>query len=250
MFSRIVVLQTDAAIGVEKQGEDGPVFEFGKGIYFETTIIPSVIKGMERIGVGRHTPPELRLALVKRLLVLWEGVSNVRLVWSPSAVEALANAIGSVASCRHIKSDMRARLGRALLGSMNKTNVIKNLGLICAIPVDSEKMHELSMEAARLLLEQWARSGEEDTERRAAILISLGNIASNGGLEHGSERVKLMRDTVIETLFEGLRGGVFQVKEPLEKLCNCSGLDPSQRSEIQTRLQRAYGLVKAEKKHQ
>ncbi len=242
-FSYIITLKTDASLGVEKEGENGPVFEFGKGIDFETTVIPTVIKGFHRIGVGENTPWELRTKVVKRLLVLWEGVSHMRIVWSPSAVETLVNAIGDVASSPYIESDMRARLGGALLKCLNKTNVIRNLGIICSVHDKNDKMRSLSLDATELLLQEWENAYEEDMERRSAILRSLGAIAANNAFSRNDKEVNFMREKIVKSLFQGLRTGILHVQEPLQTLSECEGLSKKQRAEIKTRLEQAFGLV-------
>ncbi len=244
LFSQIATMQTEATIGTERKGESGSVFEFGAGIHFDTIVIPAVIKGLERMFVSDRTTSRLRSDIVKRILVLWEGVSHMRLVWSPAAVEALVNAIGSAASSEHTASDIRVRLGRALLDFTNKTSVIRTLGRICSTRDKTPQMKELSEAAADALLKEWNAARDEDMERRVAILESLAALAANDSLNPDDNKVILMRETVIENLFQGLRSGIVQAADMLETLLQCRGLTAKQRAEIRTRLQSARGLTK------
>ncbi len=250
MFSHIATLQTQAALGTERESEHGKVFEFGRAIDFETVVIPAVIKGMHRIGVSERTPFELRTEVVKRLLVLWEGVSNMRTVWSPAAVETLVNAMGAVSASRYIESDMRARLGWSLLNCMNKNSVIRNLGTICSVADKGDKMRSLMLKSAELLEVEWEHSYEEDRERRAAILESIGSIAANESLPSQEPTVIRMREKAVEILFQGLRTGILQVKAPLEMLSECEGLEDKQRKEIRYRLARMFSPVKVKAYHE
>jgi len=207
-------------------------------------VVPAMVRGLERIGSGSGTPEDLRREVVKRLLVLWEGVSNVRVVWGPTAVETLIRAICSTACCPHASTHMRLRLGRSMLNSLNKVNVIRSMGDICAYPDADSQMQALCLEAAERMLGEWERCEQQDEERKIALLKSLGQAAANTALDASAAPVQLMRQNVLAALFQGLREGIHEVQRPLALLRDCPDIAKEQRNEIAERLGRAYGLMR------
>jgi len=244
MFRHILNARAPDLQGVKRKTGDGTVYEFGREVLFDTRVVPAVVQGLERICVSPCATLAVREEVVKELMVLWEGVSNVRVVWGPGAVEALIRAVASAARCPEVGPEVRVRLGRSLLRFLNKVGVVRSIGEICAMPHVSEHLAELSLEAAEKLLSEWERSEQQDDERRAALLRSLGQIAANTSLDKDDERVKRMRENVLDVLFRGLREGVPEVKDPLELLRNCPALTQAQRDAVAERLGHAYGLLR------
>ena len=212
---------------------------------FDIRLLPAVIQGLEQIGTSPRTPPELRREVVKEMLVLWEGVSNVRVVWGPGAIDSLVQAICRVACCEHVAPDMRARLGRSILRFLKKVSVVRSIGEICSHPAGEEHMRDLCVEAGERMLDEWEECGEQDEERRVALLRSLGRAAANTGLDADDEEVRRLRQNVIASLFQALREGIEEVREPLEWLRDCPDLTEKQRGDIRDRLSRVFGLVRA-----
>jgi len=214
-------------------------------VLFDTRIVPAMVRGLERIGAGSGTPEWLRKEVVKRLLVLWEGVSNVRVVWGPAAVEALIHAVCSAACCPQVTTDMRVRLGRSMLDFLNKVSVVRSMGDVCSTPDAHQDMQALCLEAGERMLSEWEHCDQQDEERKAALLKSMAQTAANAALDARDPAVQRLRGNVVEALFQGLREGIREVHRPLELLRDCPHLSEQQREEIRERLSRAFGLVRA-----
>ena len=244
LFDSVVSMKAPDVLGSRKETEEGTVYEFGAEVMFDTRVLPSVVRGLERIAVGEKTPGELRREVVKRLLILWEGVSKVRVVWGPAAMEALIRAICNTACSEYTEAGVQARFARSLLRFLNKVSVVRSLGEICADTPESEQMQELCVETVDEMLSEWEESEEQDEERRIALLESLGRIAANPALDAEDEEVRRLRANVLEALFQGLREGIDEVRFPLQELRDCPDITEEQRTEIEERLNRAFGLVR------
>jgi len=244
MFERILSVKAPEVLGVKRETDEGTVYEFGKEVLYETRVVPTVVQGLESICVSDHATLQMRADIVKRLLVLWEGVSNVRVVWGPAGVEALIRAMSSAACCTGIEVDMRVRLGRSLLRFLNKVSVARSMGDICAIEHGGLPMQELCLDAAGKMLSEWEHCDQQDDERKVALLRSLGRTAANTVLDKDHEEVARMRDNVLDALFQGLREGFHEVRAPLEALESFPDLTKKQRDDIHERLSRAYGLMR------
>lgn len=247
LFRQILHMKTPGMLGKVRQTEEGKVYEFGSEMMFDSHLLPNVVQGLEQIGVSPTAPLDLRETVVKELLVLWEGVSRVRVVWGPAAMGKLIRAICNVASCDHVPSEMRARLGRSVLRFLNKIKVVRSLGDVCSRPARDEPMRELCLEVGERMLEEWETSDQQDEERRIALLKALGHVASNPGLEDDRREVKRLRENVVDALFQALREGIDEVREPMERMRDCAGLSEELRDDIRDRLSRVFGLVRREK---
>jgi len=245
LFDHILELRAPDVLGVRRTTPDGTVYEFGAEVLFDTRIVPAMVRGLERIGAGSGTPEWLRKEVVKRLLVLWEGVSNVRVVWGPAAVEALIHAVCSAACCPQVTTDMRVRLGRSMLDFLNKVSVVRSMGDVCSTPDAHQDMQALCLEAGERMLSEWEHCDQQDEERKAALLKSMAQTAANAALDARDPAVQRLRGNVVEALFQGLREGIREVHRPLELLRDCPHLSEQQREEIRERLSRAFGLVRA-----
>ncbi len=243
LFRDVLHMKTPGTQGVRKETEEGPVYEFGPEMMFDTRLLPSVVRGLKQIGVSAATSDDLRREVVKELLILWEGVSNVRVVWGPGAMGALVEAISAVACSDHVSSRMRTRLGHSILRFLNKVNVVRSIGAICARPAEDEQMRELCLEAGTRMLEEWQTCEEQDQERRIALLESLSRVAANKGLDSSDKDVEHLRKNVMDALFRALREGIDEAREPLERLRDCPALMEDKREKIRDRLTRVYGLV-------
>ena len=245
LFDQVLDMKAPEVLGVKRRTADGTVYEFGTEVLFDTRVVPAMVRGLERIGVGSRTLDDLRRDVVRRLLVLWEGVSNVRVVWGPAAVETLVRAICSTARCPQLSTDMRVRLGRSMLSALNKISVVRSMGDICSYPDADRDMQAMCLDAADRMLSEWEGCERQDEERRMALLKGLGQIAANTALDARDARVELMRQNVLAALFQGLREGIHEVQRPLALLRDCPDIPQQQRDEIAERLGRAYGLMRA-----
>ena len=244
MFDEIVHKKGPDRIGVRRMTAEGPVYEFGPEVLFDTRVVPSVVRGLELICASEQATGPLRREVVKRLLTLWEGVSNVRVVWSPSAVESLVRAMCGAACCEQVQVDVRVRIGRSLLRFLNRVSVARSMGRICSQHEPHRKMQALCIEAGEQMLEEWETCDQQDDERKIALLESLGRLAADTALNAQNGRVKRLRDNVLDTLCQALRSGIDEAREPLEWMQDCSDLPERQREEIRDRLSRYMGLVR------
>jgi hypothetical protein len=245
LFRQVLHMKTPGMLGTRRESPEGTVYEFGAEVMFDIRLLPAVVRGLERIGTSAGTPADLRREVVKEMLVLWEGVSNVRVVWGPGAIDSLVQAICKVACSPHVAPDMRARLGRSILRFLKKVSVVRSMEEICSHHAEDEPMQELCIEAGERMLDEWEECEEQDEERRVALLRSLGRAAANTGLDPDDEDVQRLRKNVIAILFQALREGIEEVRPPLEWLRNCPDLSDEQREEIRDRLSRVFGLVHA-----
>jgi hypothetical protein len=244
LFDGIVRFQARTGMGALKETEEGPVYEFGREMQFDVRAVPSAVKGLERICLSPQAPAELRTAVVKRLLVLWEGVAKVRIIWGPAAIEALVSAMCSAACSQQATAETKVRLGVSLLRFLNKINVIRSIGLIFSQPDESPAMRETALEAGLQVLDEWEESELQDEERNIALLKSVGRIAANPALDVADEQVRRFRERALQALYSGLREGMTEVREPLLLMRDCPDLPPAQKQEIDERLGKAFGLVR------
>jgi hypothetical protein len=246
LFLRILNLTPPEEIGRRRETEDGTVYEFGREIEFDTLMVPAAVRGLERVCASEQAPIELREQVVKQFLVLWEGVSNVRIVWSPAGVEALISAISTAGRCEMVEVGVRIRLGRALLNYVNKIAVIRALGEIGSQEDRSGELEPFSVEVARALLREWELCERQDDERKKALLWSVARIASSTSLNARRKAVREMREEAMHALFQGLRENIPDTALSLGMLRDCPDLSREMRSEIGERLQKAVGLVRTE----
>ena len=244
MFDEIVHTRGADRIGVRRLTAEGPVYEFGPEVLFDTRVVPSVVRALEFICVSDQATGPLRREIVKRLLTLWEGVSKVRVVWSPAAIDALVRAMCVAGCCEQVQVGMRVRLGRSLLRFLNRVSVVRSMGQICSQHETGRKMQELCIEAGECMLDEWENCDKQDEERRIALLESLGRLAANTALNAQNRQVKRLRDNVLDVLFRALRSGVHEARAPLEWLRDCPDLPEHRREEIRDRLSRYMGLVR------
>ncbi len=245
LFDGIVRFQARTSMGARKETEEGPVYEFGREIEFDIRAVPAAVKGLERICVSPSTAPEVRREIVKRLLVLWEGVSKVRIIWGPAAIEALIRAMCAAACSPQATVAMKTRLVESLLRFLNKITVVRSIGEICAAPrPEDPRMRRLAVQAAEALLAEWEESELQDEERNLALLRSAARIAANPALDAASEPVRELRERTLQGLFSGLRDGMTPLRDSLVLMRDCPGLAPAQKREIDERLGKAFGLVR------
>jgi hypothetical protein len=106
-------------------------------------------------------------------------------------------------------------------------------------------MRGLAIQACRELLDEWERCDLQDIERRLALLESAGRIAANRALEDEKPVVVDLRERTLQALFASLREGLQQTREPLLLMLECPGLSPERKQEIEERLTKVFGLVRA-----
>jgi hypothetical protein len=80
-----------------------------------------------------------------------------------------------------------------------------------------------------------------------ALLLTAGQIAANPGLGTESDAVRWLRQRALQALFSGLREGMLEVRIPLMALRDCPAIAPAVRDEIEERLAKVLGVVKARK---
>jgi len=245
LFDAIVQFVPRNKLGRREETEDGVVFMFGREMEFDTRLLPSAVRGLERICISRQASADMRTDIAKRLLILWEGVSKVRIVWGPFAVEALVSAMCSAACVSTATVDTKVRLGTSLLRVLNKISVIRSIGQICSQPHASRQMRDLVVQAGAELLNEWEECERQDIERRVALLVSAGTIAANPSLGAEDEDACRLRERALQALFSGLRDGLTAVRQPLLQMRECPALSPAQKGEIDERLSRAFGLVRS-----
>jgi hypothetical protein len=244
LFDAICRYQTRAGMGKVRETEEGTVYEFGREMQFDIRIVPSAVRGLERICISEQAAAQLRTDIVKRLLVLWEGVANVRVIWGPAAIEALVRAMCSAACAPQATPLMRARLGESLLRFLNKISVVRSIGQIFSRPDAEPQTLRLALRAGHEVLDAYQAADVQDDERRLALLHTAGAIAANPVLEPDDALVQKLRDRTLQALYRGLREGMLSVREPLLQMRESPGLSEAQKQEIDERLGKAFGLVR------
>lgn len=244
LLDGIVRFQGRTGMGVRRETGEGQVYEFGREVEFDIRIVPAAVKGLERLCVSRQASRQMRTDIVKRLLILWEGVSKVRIIWGPAAIEALISAMCKAACSPMATVRTKVRLGASLLRFLNKISVVRSIGEICSRPHQSAEMRRFVIEAGAQVLDEWEASDMQDVERRLALLKSAGRIGACTGLEPDSDAVQTLRERTLQALFSGLREGMTDVREPLLLMRDCPDLPDAQKREIDERLSKAFGLVR------
>ena len=245
LFDEILRAQGTVRTGARRQTEEGTVYEFGMEIEFDIRAVPAAVRGLERIYLSRRADEELRTRVVKRLLVLWEGASKVRVVWGPSAIQTLVNAMCSAACSPQADIVTKERLGESLLRFLNKISVIESIGEIFAQSEEASGFQELALRAGGRVLDEWDVCEPQDDERRLALLTAAGRIAANPGLDGAGEPVRSLRERARRALFRGLREGMLALRAPLLLMRDCPGMDPALRDDIDEMLGKIFGLVKS-----
>ncbi|MCD6415973.1 MAG: hypothetical protein J7M08_04685 [Planctomycetes bacterium] len=248
LFDSIVKFQAPSSMGVRRQTEEGPVYEFGREIQFDIRAVPAAVRGLERICVSDQASAEIRAATVKRLLVLWEGVSKVRIIWGPAAIDALIRAMCSAACDTHSTVEMKVRLGASLLRFLNKIRVVESLGEICSRSDADPRMQQLAIQTASDILDEYRKADPQDEERRLALLEAAARIAANTALAPDEEQVSKLRERTLQALFHGLRAGLKAVRGALQLLRDCPDIPAAQKHEIDERLTKAFGLVRMDRR--
>jgi hypothetical protein len=245
LFDGIARFQARTGLGVRRETGEGTVYEFGREIEFDVRAVPAAVRGLERICVSPQASEQMRADIVKRLLVLWEGVSKVRIIWGPAAIEALIGAMCRAANAPMATADMKVRLGASLLRFLNKLSVIRSVGQICSQPDRSAEMQRMALQAGTALLNEWAAAEPQDVERRLALLKSAARVAANTALSPRNEAVRMLRERTLQALYAALREGMNEARESLLLMRDCPDLSAAQRREIDERLSKAFGLVRA-----
>ena len=245
LFDGIVRFQARTGLGVRRETGEGTVYEFGREIEFDVRAVPAAVRGLERICVSPQASEQMRADVVKRLLVLWEGVSKVRIIWGPAAIEALIGAMCRAANAPMATADMKVRLGASLLRFLNKLSVIRSVGEICSQPDRSAETQRMALQAGTALLNEWAAAEPQDVERRLALLKSAARVAANTALSPRNEAVRMLRERALQALYAALREGMNEARESLLLMRDCPDLSAAQRREIDERLSKAFGLVRA-----
>jgi len=244
LFDSLVRFQAGTGMGVRRQTDQGTVYEFGREIQFDIRAVPAAVRGLERICLSPQASGEMRTSIVKRFLILWEGVSKVRIVWGPAAISALIEAMCSAACSPYATVQTRVRLGASLLRFLNKLRVIEALGQICSRPDRHPEVQQMAVETGLEMVRQWSEADAQDTERRLALLKAAGRIAANTALGPDDENARLLRQKTLKALFSGLRNGHEAVREPLQLLRDCPDVTDAQKREIDERISKAFGLVR------
>ncbi len=247
LFDAIVRYQTRSGVGSVEETDEGTVYHFGREIQFDIRIVPSAVRGLERICVSPQASGQMRTAIVRRLLVLWEGVANVRVIWGPAAIEALVQAMCSAACLPAATVQMKTRLGESLLRFLNKISVVRSIGRIFSQQTEERELHKLAVRVGNELLDNWEAADVQDDERRLALLQAAGAIAANASLDPEAEAVQDLRERTLEALFRGLRDGYTGVRSPLIALRDTEGVTPAQKREIDERLGKIFGLERRDR---
>lgn len=246
MLLRLLRLTPPEDIGRRRDTEEGAVYEFGPEIDFDTLVIPSAVRGLERIVISGQATFEIRERIVKQFLVLWEGISNVRIVWSPAGVDALIAAMSSAARYEMIPVEVRIRLGRSLLHYVGRASVIRALGAVAAQTDRSGQMEPFALEVAHTLIDEWGQCDRQDDDRKKALLQGIARIAANTSLSARRKSVRQMRESALQALFQGLRENIPDAMDALALIRDCPDYPEQDREEVRRRLQQFMGLARTD----
>jgi len=243
LFDAIVQARGQNSRPMRQETPDGVRYEFGSDIEFDTRAIPAAVRGLEQLFLHPAADAEARLRIVRRMLVLWEGVTQARLIWGPAATQALVHAMSHIACSEAADTQMRDRLGASLLRCLSKLSVVIAVGELCARPDPDPDFIRLTHDALDQVLAEWESSDPRDEERRIALLCATGQIAANSAWDPEDPAVQTLRERALEALFAGLREGIVAVRKPLLLMRNCPGLPEAERKDIDNRISRAFGLI-------
>lgn len=244
LFDAILDARGRVKMGIRRETAEGAVYEFGREIEFDIRAVPAAVRGLERIYLSEQADAEMRARIVRRFLVLWEGVSKVRIVWGPAGVQSLVEAMCNAACSDYADTRTKVRLGTSLLRFLKKVSVVRSIGLICSRPDPAPEVQNLALDALDDLLREWSESDAQDDERRTALLVAAGRVAANPALDAESDDVRDVRSRALAALFSGLREGAEEVREPLLALRECEGVTERQKQDIDERLGKVFGLVR------
>jgi hypothetical protein len=139
---------------------------------------------------------------------------------------------------------VKVRLGESLLRFLNKINVVRSIGEICAQDDPDPAMRKLATEALEQVLDEWDRCDVQDDERRQALISAGGRIAAASKLDADVADTHRLREQTLQALFSGLRDGYPRVRDVLQALRDSPHLTDAQKRDIDDRLSKAFGLVR------
>jgi len=244
-FSRLLELKPPDELGKERQTEDGTVYEFGHEVDFDTVVLPTVVRGMQAIALSPSTTRNLRQHIIDRLIQVWGSVSTYKIVWSPLAVETLANALGKIGCCPATTMPYRIHIARLLRHQINRLSVVRSLGNLFGSSEMDEELSDLAVDTAFQIITMWA-SPESAPEERKILLECLTRIASRSHPHKRSHGVRVLRQRTIELLFEALKDNLEDAYELLAILRDCPDLSKRQKAEIKNRLDKAMAMIKGD----
>jgi len=243
-FLRIISNKRIETLAKERKTEDGTVFEFGRDSEMDTVLLPEAINSAGRICLSRATSDECREQILRVLLKAWGEAAGWKVIWGPSSTEALARALGAVASSDMIPMEIKLKIGRTMKPHLaERLSVVRAIGEICSQEVSSPELDELSLSAVDEIIAEWMVPESED-EERSIILKVLTRMVAREALNPRSSKVRKARERVIELLFDGLRENLDGCLDCLYKMKDCKGLTKKQRAMLEDRLRAATSIVK------
>ena len=229
-------------VGSEVATEDGVVYVFGKEADFDTIVLPLVVRGLERICLSSATTRSLREHIIMCLLDVWGSITQYKVIWGPLAIEALTAAVGRIGGHETTPLPYRVHIARVLSRQMYRFSVMRSLGELFQQAGPSPDLDDLAVEAANSMVEEWVAPDVTDGEREV-FLLSLARTLTREDLDPEQKDVRLLRRRAIDLFLDALKDGLMGVREALALMKECPTVPLRQRSDIEDRLNKAFGLV-------
>lgn len=228
------------AISREKEAEKQPGRQLlvGRKTEAYTTIIPTVIDGLTRIGLRRKLEDSFRKRICDALLEKWDEVINFETVWGPASVTKLAENLGKIAQSPYVKTDQKEEIIRALTRKIKNLTIVNILGDVLGAGFESSGIRRICTKVTRALLEMREKDDYQDSEDQRQILKALGKICSRRNISGNRKKNRRLRNQLIDALFQGLQEHVDGMIPLLKDLRDEERLPEKYRKKINEKLER------------
>ncbi|MBN1808072.1 MAG: hypothetical protein JW909_03325 [Planctomycetes bacterium] len=215
---------------------DTKVFELGDEAGFYTDLLPAAMKGLELVYLGHARASGLRNTIVGFLLRKWQEVITGKHVWGPGNVTEMVQVLKRIAAHSSTDSGHRLAVLKLLGKRLYNIPVMLAVGDILKADASSGEIARVASAVAVALLKRRDAEGRFNEDERTEILEVLGEIVSREHLDTETAGTDRLRDTLIETLFAGLRDSVPGVYQALSPLRSVDWLPEKVRQSIAERL--------------
>jgi hypothetical protein len=229
--------------------DDGIRLEFNADASRRTDFIRELILAARRILVASTAstglPPGLRERAVRRMIEKWAAVSDYAVIWAPSNVNDLAEALGEIAAAPGLPVPLRVDVLGGLLLAARSIPVIRILGRACTWegddgappdPAAAAAFGKRCREVADRFLSMIQHADYSDPEDQDVLLEAVGRLSVATFLGADAGESEVARRRLATCLFDGLTHGHRRAREALEALAGSPRIAEPLRAEIRERL--------------
>jgi hypothetical protein len=220
----------------ETHTKEGLLLELSPQTRMYTELLPTLIKGIERICLSKGNSPHLQERLTGGLLQKWNQLIAYEVVWGPVNVIRLAETLGNIACSDDTAVHMRSKIIEALSRKLLNTSIIRIVGDALGHEVESSSITAHSGRIARELLGLATDEDFQDWEDRQLILAALGKICARAAVAPEANEADTIRRQILDLLFHGLSEDIPGTRDSLKGLSKSANLPEKTKKAIAERL--------------